>query len=252
MRNTAKFLSAAAFALLLAAGVQAAGQAPPQAPPQPTFRVNVDLVTTDVIVRDGKEQFISDLKPGEFEVLEAPALRAGKLAAAHGEHDRLDRPALAVKPEDVLVDAPVMKHGLAFDGLLDCADAVAQTGGFLELEALGARLHLHAHLPEQVEVLAFEQQRRRAQMPFIVIAIDRQAARSEASLDLVLQTRPYTVTEDRVRAGAQREDFADYVDGLTQSVSRAERSVVAATILDDAPGHGDARPGMIGDLGAEV
>ncbi len=70
MRNTAKFLSAAAFALLLAAGVQAAGQAAPQAAQQPTFRVNVDLVTTDVIVRDGKDQFISDLKPAEFEVFE--------------------------------------------------------------------------------------------------------------------------------------------------------------------------------------
>jgi VWFA-related protein len=70
MRNTAKLLSAAAFALLLAAALQAAGQAPPQTPPQPTFRVNVDLVTTDVIVRDSKDQFISDLKPTEFEVLE--------------------------------------------------------------------------------------------------------------------------------------------------------------------------------------
>ena len=70
MRNTAKFLSAAAFALLLAAGLQAAGQAAPQAPQQPTFRVNVDLVTTDVIVRDSKEQFVSDLKPTEFEVFE--------------------------------------------------------------------------------------------------------------------------------------------------------------------------------------
>jgi VWFA-related protein len=68
MRNTAKFLSAAAFALLVAAGLQA--QAPQQNPAQPTFRVNVDLVTTDVIVRDNKDQFISDLKPSEFEVYE--------------------------------------------------------------------------------------------------------------------------------------------------------------------------------------
>jgi VWFA-related protein len=70
MRNTAKFLSAAAFALLLATALQAAGQAPQQPPAQPTFRVNVDLVTTDVIVRDSKDQFISDLKPSEFEVYE--------------------------------------------------------------------------------------------------------------------------------------------------------------------------------------
>ena len=34
------------------------------------FRVNVDLVTTDAIVRDQKGQFIADLKPGEIEVFE--------------------------------------------------------------------------------------------------------------------------------------------------------------------------------------
>src|SRR5688572_19408785 len=74
MRNTAKFLAVGVFACLLV--TQAAGQAPvpappPQNPQQPTFRVNVDLVTTDVIVRDTKtDQFISDLKAGEFEVYE--------------------------------------------------------------------------------------------------------------------------------------------------------------------------------------
>jgi VWFA-related protein len=89
MRNTAKLLSAGAFALLLAAGpsrtVQAQAPAPaPAAPgaagapatapaqgPTPTFRVSVDLVTTDAIVRDSKtDQFIADLKAGEFEVYE--------------------------------------------------------------------------------------------------------------------------------------------------------------------------------------
>jgi VWFA-related protein len=85
MRDTAKFLSAGAFALLLALGPSSrpatlhAQQAPAapaaapaqQAPAQPTFRVAVDLVTTDVIVRDSKnDQFIADLKPGEFEVYE--------------------------------------------------------------------------------------------------------------------------------------------------------------------------------------
>src|SRR5581483_8291842 len=84
MRNSAKFLSAGALAFLLALGagrVDVSGQARPQAaqPPapaaqsaqqQPTFRVNVDLVTTDVIVRDQRDQFISDLMPSEFEVYE--------------------------------------------------------------------------------------------------------------------------------------------------------------------------------------
>jgi VWFA-related protein len=40
-------------------------------PQQPTFRVNVDLVTTDVIVRDSRtDQFIADLKAGDFDVYE--------------------------------------------------------------------------------------------------------------------------------------------------------------------------------------
>jgi hypothetical protein len=37
---------------------------------QPNFKVNVDLVTTDAIVRDARGQFIADLKTGELEVYE--------------------------------------------------------------------------------------------------------------------------------------------------------------------------------------
>jgi VWFA-related protein len=78
MRNTAKFLTAGAFALLLALGSAPRptmyAQAPqPQAGPtqQPTFRVSVDLITTDMIARDSKsDQFIADLKPEEIEIYE--------------------------------------------------------------------------------------------------------------------------------------------------------------------------------------
>src|SRR5687768_14438746 len=88
MRNIAKFLSAGAFALMLATGPSSrpvavyAQAAPPPPPtpaeraqvapaPQPTFRVAVDLITTDMIARDSKsDQFIADLKPGEIEVYE--------------------------------------------------------------------------------------------------------------------------------------------------------------------------------------
>ncbi len=37
---------------------------------QTTFRAAVNLVTTDVIVRDGRGQFVADLKSGDFEILE--------------------------------------------------------------------------------------------------------------------------------------------------------------------------------------
>jgi len=36
----------------------------------PTFTASVDLVRTDAIVRDGRGQFIADLKPSEFDVYE--------------------------------------------------------------------------------------------------------------------------------------------------------------------------------------
>ena len=79
MRNTAKFLLLGVFAVLAStwtptwisvAHAQAPAPAASQAPQQPTFRVSIDLVTTDVIVRGRNEQFVADLKPEEFEVYE--------------------------------------------------------------------------------------------------------------------------------------------------------------------------------------
>src|SRR5438067_13482993 len=61
----------------LAAGLSAQTQTPPPAPApnaaqpeRPTFKVQVDLVTNDVIVRDDKGNFIPDLKRDEFEIYE--------------------------------------------------------------------------------------------------------------------------------------------------------------------------------------
>ena len=83
MGKTAKYLPLGVCAVLLMGQISSptihaqapqqapATEAPVQSPQQPTFRVSVDLVTTDVIVRDKtSDQFIADLKPGEFEVYE--------------------------------------------------------------------------------------------------------------------------------------------------------------------------------------
>jgi VWFA-related protein len=63
-----------ALAASLSAQAPAQAPAPPAAPaaPQerPTFRVQVDLVTNDIIVRDEKGNFIPDLKKDEFEIFE--------------------------------------------------------------------------------------------------------------------------------------------------------------------------------------
>jgi VWFA-related protein len=63
-----------AFAVGLSAQTQRPAPSVPPATPaaqeKPTFKVTVDLVTNDVIVRDDKGNFISDLKKEEFEIYE--------------------------------------------------------------------------------------------------------------------------------------------------------------------------------------
>ncbi len=59
---------AGATALLLAAVAALSAQS--GNPDQPTFKVAVTMVTTDVIVRDDDGQFVADLKREDFEVLE--------------------------------------------------------------------------------------------------------------------------------------------------------------------------------------
>jgi VWFA-related protein len=75
-----RLVGIALFALTTALGAQApapqapAPQAPsaPQAPkaPNPTFRVAIDYVTTDVIARNTQDQFVADLTKGDFEIYE--------------------------------------------------------------------------------------------------------------------------------------------------------------------------------------
>ncbi len=95
MRTTVTLVAAGLFGLLMAvsssspiahAQAPAAGQAQAQTPGQPTFRVSVDLVTTDVIVRDQKsDQFVADIKPEEFEVYEDGVKQSiASLVLTHG------------------------------------------------------------------------------------------------------------------------------------------------------------------------
>ena len=80
MRTAPKYLSGVAVAVALSTTLATAASGQEPAPPVPsgvegqapgaTFRVAVDLVTTDLIARDGQGQFVSDLKVNEFEVFE--------------------------------------------------------------------------------------------------------------------------------------------------------------------------------------
>src|SRR5688572_5791470 len=78
MRLKMNWFWSTSLLVVLAAGLSAQTPAPPAASgaaPQnqqqpPTFRVQVDLVTNDVVVRDDKGNFVPDLKRDEFEVFE--------------------------------------------------------------------------------------------------------------------------------------------------------------------------------------
>src|SRR5436190_7504380 len=73
------FWSTAVLVVLVAGLSAQTSQNPPQPAPQnppakqaekPTFRVQVDLITNDVVVRDEKGNFVPDLKRDEFEIYE--------------------------------------------------------------------------------------------------------------------------------------------------------------------------------------
>ncbi len=111
MQNTANSLVAVVFAfaagaaLLIVGQARPAAQGAPPAPPsttqtapqKPTFTVQVDLVTTDVIVRDQRDQFVSDLKVEEFEVLRRRGAAEHRLARADTRRPRVQRAVTAAR-----------------------------------------------------------------------------------------------------------------------------------------------------------
>ena len=73
-KGLAVFAAVLCFSAIVT-GDQGQGQIPAQAAPatgqdQPTFRASVDLVTTDVIPRDNKGQFVANLSKDNFQVFE--------------------------------------------------------------------------------------------------------------------------------------------------------------------------------------
>jgi VWFA-related protein len=68
---TLRLAGIAVLALSTGLGAQApAPQAPSAAKSQPTFRVAIDYVTTDVIARNQQDQFVADLTKNDFEIYE--------------------------------------------------------------------------------------------------------------------------------------------------------------------------------------
>jgi VWFA-related protein len=76
-----------------------------QTPQQPTFSVQVDLVTTDVLVRDGKGNFVPDLKKDEFEVYEDGVLQdiSSMTVVTGGRVTNALMPPAAAPPEGIVL-----------------------------------------------------------------------------------------------------------------------------------------------------
>jgi VWFA-related protein len=62
--------TAAVVALAAGLSAQAPAPKPPANPQGPNFRVQIDAVTMDVVVKDGQGRFVPDLKKDEFEIFE--------------------------------------------------------------------------------------------------------------------------------------------------------------------------------------
>ena len=68
-----------------APAAQAAPQKPVATEQRPTFFTRIDMITTDVMVRDGRGQFIADLKKDDFEVYEDGVLQSlASMTLSHG------------------------------------------------------------------------------------------------------------------------------------------------------------------------
>jgi VWFA-related protein len=98
------FWSAAMLAGLTAA---LSAQEPARAPQNPTFRVQVDLVTTDVLVRDDKGNFIPDLRKDDFEVYEDGLLQdiSSMTVVTGGRVTNALLPPPAPPPEGIILPA---------------------------------------------------------------------------------------------------------------------------------------------------
>jgi VWFA-related protein len=117
MRIISTSLAMGGLALLTVAGLLVLGEArtaaqaaPPdaQGPPLPTFRVAVDLVTTDVIVRDSDtDAFVSDLAVDDFEIYEDGIQQEiVSLVLTHGGRVfNVQEPPPAATPEGIVLPA---------------------------------------------------------------------------------------------------------------------------------------------------
>ena len=106
------FWSAATLAGLTAA---LSAQEPARSTQNPTFRVQVDLVTTDVLVRDDKGNFLPDLRKDDFEVYEDGVLQdiSSMTVVTGGRVTNALLPPPAPPPEGIILPATRARNDIS-------------------------------------------------------------------------------------------------------------------------------------------
>jgi VWFA-related protein len=109
------FGSVAVLAGLTAALSAQAPEQPARATQNPTFRVQVDLVTTDVLVRDEKGNFIPDLRKDDFDVYEDGVLQdiSSMTVVTGGRVTNALLPPPAPPPEGIILPATRARNDIS-------------------------------------------------------------------------------------------------------------------------------------------
>src|SRR5438552_13657859 len=107
-RRTIGFWAAGVVLILVSARPAvryAAAAQQPSTQERPTFSVQVDLVTTDVVTRDGNGNFVSDLTRDDFDVYEdGVKQQVVSLTLSHGGRvSNLLAPPPAAAPEGIIL-----------------------------------------------------------------------------------------------------------------------------------------------------
>ncbi len=166
-------------------------------------------------------------------------------AAAH--HRQVDAGAPAGHAHRQDVDIAVagrqaaLVHRLLVQHARQRADAVAPFGRLLVVQRLGAGRHLPLQLVDHLLRLAEQKGFSIAHVQRVIGLRHQADAGPGAAADLVQQTGPRAVGEDRVLAGAQAEHLLDQVDRLLHRPGARVGAEVAVPAVDAAAVVGDAR-----------
>src|SRR6266849_9695092 len=166
--------------------------------------------------------------------VERMAVMADHLALAHvGDLDEHLVTAARVSDE-VLVVATAGEHLLPIRDPLDRLQLIPITGRVLEVELARRRFHPVLQLVDEHVRLPFHEERHLVDTRLVILGADAPLTRSWTALDVKVEAH-LALLEDLVRAGAERQQLADRLDGAAQRLSRRVRAVVQGAVLQHPP-----------------